>query len=647
MSSRRKPAASRREALPRPANTPLRFLLATALVLAFLVHVAALWYPFVDDDVSQIQLNPHVQSWQFLPRYFTADVWSQTGCGSNYYRPIFLVWLRLNHSVFGLEPMGWHAAAILLHVLAAFLVYLLAARELNDKIAGGFAAAIFAVHPITLESVAFVSGATESLQGVLFLGCLLCHFKGSRRSPAGRPGLQWDGRRPEAGHRKAWRAAALLLFALALLNKETAIILPLFLVIYEARESRRSSVAGRRPGAAGVPAGDPPAWNVKRETKNVFRALAPYLAVIVVYLAVRAIALHGIAPGMKHASTATVIATWPAVLWFYVHKLAAPWPLSLDYGLGFTTRLGLRNFGLPLAALLALAAGLWAWFRRDQRIATVCAWFLIPLLPAVAGILRFDRGQLVHDRYLYLPLVGFAMLCALALRSLSLAIGRWPLARNAEPSSQRQTDTADGQRIPLIQALALLLIVSVFGITTVKYIGNWSSDMAVYTHALAVSPDDSYAHNSIAEQLFNHRQFDEAMAEFKKALDIDPQNTFSRTSLAQAYGYFGRWDDEIAQMRIVAGQLQSSCAYANLADAQQKIGHLAEAESYWRRALALSPCPPHGHWSMAQVLRQEGKLAEARAQYQAEMAEPSDDPIPGLREQIDELDRMLGSPSSH
>jgi cytochrome c-type biogenesis protein CcmH/NrfG len=338
----------------------------------------------------------------------------------------------------------------------------------------------------------------------------------------------------------------------------------------------------------------------------------------VAYLTVRAIVLHGMAPGTKFAPPATAIATWPAVLWFYVHKLAAPWPLSLDYAVGFTSHIGLRNFWLPSAALLAIGAGLWAWFRRNRRVAMPCAWLLIPLLPAVAGTLRFAQGQLVHDRYLYLPLVGFAMLCALALRQL--------------PS--------------LVQVTALLIILGVFGIATAIYIGNWSSDMAIYSHAVTVAPGNAYAHNSVAEQLFNRGRFDEAFDQFKQALAIDPENAYAHTCLGQAYGYFGKWAEAIPQMRMAAQLANSACAYINLADTQRRAGQLPEAEASLRQALALPPCPPHTHWTMAELLRQEGKLAEARAEYQAELAEPSENPVPDVSQQIDELDQLLRLPAS-
>jgi len=644
MSSRRQTAAGTDEMVPRPRITPVRLLLPTALVLAFLTHLAALWFPFVDDDEPQIVMNAHVQAWHFLSRYFTADVWSQMGCGSNYYRPIFLLWLRLNHSAFGLNPMGWHVAALLLHVLATWLVYLLASRVLNDKIAAGLAATLFAVHPITVESTAWVSGATEALEGVLFLGCILCYLRGSSRLSAvgsrpekatgsRRPSVV--GRRPDEGGLRAWRIGALGLFVLALLAKETAIVIPLLVLIYEARFQGFKVSKFQSPRV-------PHTASVRRETGDggrgtatlgtVLRVLAPYLAVLAVYLAVRALVLRGMAPGHKYVSTATALATWPAVLWFYLHKLVAPWPLSLNYSLAFTTKVGLRNFWLPIGGLLAVGAGLWTWNRRDRRVALACAWLLIPLLPAVAATLRFDRGQLVHDRYLYLSLVGFSMLGAIAIRSL--AGSPRPSALGLRPES------AHDQRLPLMQIGALLVLLCVFGITTAKYIGYWSSNMALYRRAVAVAPNNAYAHNSLAEQLFNHMQFKDALSQFQQALAADPQNTFARTSLAQSYGYFGQWQEAVVHLRYAAQVAPTACAYSSLADAQTQAGQWAPAEESLRHALALPPCPPSVHWALAELLRHQGRTAEARKEYEAELAEH---PTPQVRQQLEELDR----PANH
>jgi Flp pilus assembly protein TadD len=200
-----------------------------------------------------------------------------------------------------------------------------------------------------------------------------------------------------------------------------------------------------------------------------------------------------------------------------------------------------------------------------------------------------------------------------------------------------------GLRLPAVQTVALLVVLGIFGITTAIYIGNWSSNLAIYSRAVAVAPDNAYAHNSLAEQLFNHMRFNDALSQFRQALAADPENTQARTSLGQSYGFFGQWADAARQLRVAAQLAPTACAFTALAEAQRKAGQLPEAEASYRHALALPSCPPHTHWAMAEMLRQEGKLAEARAEYQAEQAES---PAPDVQQHIDELDRLLRTPLS-
>jgi tetratricopeptide (TPR) repeat protein len=635
MTKRRK-LSGKQEKIERPLpNIPARILLIAGVVLAVLTHIAALSFPFVDDDGLQIQSNLHIQSWRFLPQYFTADVWSHTGCGSsNYYRPIFLLWLRLNHMFFELDPTGWHFAAILLHVLAVWLVYRLATEVLNDQVAAGFAATIFAVHPITVEGVVWISGATEALSGVLFLGCMLCYLKGSRRPSAVglRPEEAKDqgSLRPEEGRSGVWRVASVGLFAVAMWAKETAIVIPLLVLIYEVR------FQGFKFFGAGA---EPRELKTTKRIRNVAFGVAPYVAVLATYLAVRLRVMHGMAPDkIRSAAPATAIATWPAVLWFYLRKLVLPWPLSLHYSLTFVSKYGMREVVLPCIALLAIGAGLWAWSRREPRVLITCVWLLLPLMPAVAATLRFGPWQLVHDRYLYLSLAGFSMLGALAIRSLAGKTS--PVPRRPSPESRRM---GNGQSVSLNEGLILVGVLAILGITTVSYTGYWSDGLALYSRAVAVAPDSSVAQNALGEQLISQGRLDEGLKHFQQAIAADPQYFSSRLSLGHAYGGLGQWTNAVAQLRIATQLRPTACAFANLADAQRRADQWTEAEYSYRYAMTLRPCPWHLHWALADLLRAEGRLAEARKEFQSDLDEPADSPVPGVREQIEELDRRLQS----
>src|SRR5207247_697512 len=137
------------------------------------------------------------------------------GFPGNYYRPLFLLWFLLNYTLFDGWPPGWHLTSVLLHALASLLVWL-TARRLVGPSAALIAGAVFALHPIHVEAVAWVSGVTEPLLAVCLLGSFWSHLHSVE-------GGADSGR---------WRALSLLAYALALSSKETAVVLPLLLIAH-------------------------------------------------------------------------------------------------------------------------------------------------------------------------------------------------------------------------------------------------------------------------------------------------------------------------------------------------------------------------------------------------------------------------------
>jgi 4-amino-4-deoxy-L-arabinose transferase-like glycosyltransferase len=283
----------------------------------------------------------------------------------------------LNFKLFALETAGWHATSLLLHAATTVLVYFLARRDLKDQAAAVFCATIFAVHPIHVESVTWISGVTEPLMAVPLLGCILCF------------------RRWQDGNDRRWYAASLLLCALALLAKDTAIIIVPILFFYEWLRPREA-VPSQRLCAVAL-------------------AVAPFAALTVVYVVVRAWVLRGFVPGMveEHATKMQVLLTLPSALWFYFCKLVWPSSLSVYYPFGFVIKPGFANFVLPTLALIAIFVGLWMWSRRQPEAVPACVWLLLPLVPPLIGLGR-AVPIMVHDRYLYLPSIGFA--CCLRWR---------------------------------------------------------------------------------------------------------------------------------------------------------------------------------------------------------------------------------------
>jgi Tfp pilus assembly protein PilF len=580
------------------ANIP-RLFLGLAITLALLAYSGALRFRFVYDDTVQILQNSHLQSWRYLHWYFTRDVWSHAAShAGNYYRPLFLVWMRLNYQVFGANPVGWHATTLLVHLAVIVLVYLLVAHELEDRIAAGFAALLFALHPIHIEGVAWISGVTEPLMAGLWIGSFLGY-------------LRW-----REGKGKAWAAVSLALFALALLVKETAIVLPVLVFLREWKAlsaDRRGILSG--PG--------PVAPDGKGNLCRAAVVCVPFVVIAALYLIVRTLVLGGVAPSPgNNAGAMTVVLTWPAIVVAYLQKLIWPWRLSLFYVVPFVTKCGFRNFVLPLMILLATGTGGWWASKRQPKVFLAGAWLLVPLLPAIAATFRMERGELVHDRYLYVPSVGFVMLCALGLRCLQ--------------AGRRKLFT-----LPAAQAVGICVMVCALGVATAVQNVYWASDLILYSHAVSRSPQSTPARTLLANELFKRGQTQAALRLYEQALADDPDDWKAHWMLSLALMDLHDWPQaEQHLLRTTQLRTDNPTPFLVLGLAQGTEGKLAQAEASLRHAIALPPLPPRVHFGLATLLQQEDRLAEAREEYQAELAV---DPHSDAQQKIQELDRKLAS----
>src|SRR5579872_4704881 len=195
-------------------------LLWFALAATFLVYAGALSYPFVYDDVPQIVMNPRITSWSYFPSYFSTHVWAHVpvGINPNYYRPVFMIWMLVTHTLGGMESWVWHFSTLSMHLLATFLFYRLALRLGRDHTEAGIAAIFFGLHPIHVESVAWVSGVTDPLLAIFMMLAFLSYLGYMDMEQTGLPALRLI-------LMNVW-------FLFALWSKEVAIVLPAIVLLH-------------------------------------------------------------------------------------------------------------------------------------------------------------------------------------------------------------------------------------------------------------------------------------------------------------------------------------------------------------------------------------------------------------------------------
>jgi protein O-mannosyl-transferase len=591
-----------------------RLLLALALAATFVVYVGTLRFDFVYDDHEQIVENFRIQSWRYVPGYFTEHLWSHLSPKDpgNFYRPLFLLWLRLNHLAFGVRPAGWHFTTVLLHLGVTLLVYLLARRLLNDRGSAGLAALIFGIHPVHLEAVAWVAGATEPLLGLFFLSSFLCYLK----------------RREGGRRRRLWGASSLVLFALALLAKETAIALPFLVLAWE-------WIFGR---AAGEPASLATARSTSEQKAPLMMTaplrslgrlavvLAPYVALSAAYLALRLRVLKELSHAFTPLPFHTLLLTAPSLLWFYFRNLIWPSGASAFYDLPYVTAPGLSQFWIPAAAVAVAAMGLAWWSRHSRAIAFASLWMLVPILP-VLDVRVFPEGDIVHDRYLYLPSVGLAIIAACAVVRLKAALPKW-LGRQAT------------------QAAAVIGLTLLVGFGAVEQSLSWADDLVLSYRGIRVAPRSVYAVNNLANAMLARGHPDQAIGLYEKALRLRPNFWESNYNLGLVHYKAGHLEDSERYLnRAIQINPFDPREFVCLGFARLEAGRAEEAAALMRYAIELRPDAANSHMALGVVLKAQGRLEAALEEFkQASALEPE---RASARAQIAEIEvRLRNSPGS-
>ncbi|HEX8190939.1 MAG TPA: tetratricopeptide repeat protein, partial [Pyrinomonadaceae bacterium] len=523
-------------------------------------------------DTDQIVNNEQIRSWWNVLHAFTTDVWSFTGgkvtnvVPPPYYRPLFTVYFTAGYKLFGLWEPGWHLLNLLVHTTATVLVYRVL-RRMNAGVAvAGFAALLFGVHPAHVESVSWVSGIPDPLAALFYL-----------------PALLWYVRHRQEARGRGWLALSIAFFALSLLCKETAIVLPAVLFAWELAQGGGGWTARLRDAATRV---------------------APHAAVVALYLPLRYAVLGKF--GWKHPFMTDVPdwAIWmtvPQVVVRYLQHLAAPFDLSLYYGTSFVRGASDPKFAVPAVILLGLAALLWLCRRRlGAREWVALVMLFAPLLP-VLNLKVFHQEYVVQDRYLYLPSVGFCYLVALLLARLL---------------ERRRTAAL---------AVGALLLAS-YGAATVLQNRVWHDGVALWSRGVEHAPEIAPPHYNLGIALARRGDHAAARAEFLTAARLDPGVAAVHNNLALAQDKLGDEAGAVASLeRALALNPELHEARNNLGTLLFRRGDYRHAREQFEQALRRDPANASVRFNLARTLAASGDHAAAIPLFEGVLAAtPSD-----------------------
>ena len=582
----------------RAGNRWVRLGLLLVLAATLAAYAGAVRFSFAYDDYPVIVYNQRVHSTTFLGQYFTQQVWGNSGDNpGNLYRPFFLTWLLANYKIFGLFPAGWHFTSILLHLLATWLVFRLCRALLGEShtAAALLASAIFGLHPIHVEAVAWVSSVTEPMSACFFLGSFLCFLKFRRVN------------------KLTWMTASVLLFAGSLCSKETAIILPLviafYLLLFSEDKSEEKAANWLTTAAA---------------------TMLPYTVVVGVYLAVRSAALHGFSHPLSQLPIWSSALMLPWTLYFYVCQLLLPVGLSPFYDIDRNHPYRISTLIIPSVVLAAIVLCVWLWSRETESNAPVflSIWFVLTLAPAFGIFMLMSRYEGVHDRYLYLPSVAFAILVAFTWSRLF-------------PRIKLRS------RVVAATAITLLTLIGM-GIATNYQAEYWANDLALFTRGCAVAPLNAMARLNLAAELIRRGRFEEALGHVQIVIRHDP-------ALGEAYSLAGKsafylkeyQEAETYLVRAVHTMGAEPEDVFYLAMSQIYMGKAGDGLEALRNGLLLWPDIPQFHYASGLAFASMGQWLEAREQYREELALHPDNvsALSGLTEANAHL-QLTGSPKA-
>lgn len=551
--------------LQNKTDARLRLFIALGLIV---ITVAAYWPVFGNgfinyDDDRYVYDNPRVQDGLSI----SGVVWAFTSTSNSNWHPLTWVSHMVDTQIWNLRPLGHHLTNLLFHAANTLLLFLLLTRLTGLTWRSAFVAALFAVHPLHVESVAWVSERKDVLSTFFLMLTLLAYVRYAQC-----PGV------------KRYLLVTAL-FALGLMAKPMLVTVPIILLLLDYWPLRRFAreakpVKGRRSVS--------PAPRLLLEKAPLFAfTLASCVVTMVVQRAGGAMnSMEGL-PLTQRVST--VVAGYAA----YILKMF--WPMKLGVIYPYPSD-GLPAWQVVGSAVMLGALTVLFWRARNSRpyLAFGWAWFMVTLVPVI-GIVQVG-SQFIADRYTYIPLIGLFV---------AIAWGVPELVRRKE----------DSPAAVLILPAAVVIVLLSLG--TFRQAGYWKDGFTLFTHTLAVAAPSAPAHTNLGTAYANRGDQDSAIEHFKKALEINPAHANAHFNLGNAYFRKRMYDEAVQAYQVAVEHYQNAAAggsaeaYTNLGNAYQGMRMFDLAEEAYGNALEISPDYLPAVTNLGNLLKETGRFGEA------------------------------------
>jgi tetratricopeptide (TPR) repeat protein len=502
-----------------------------------LITLAAYWpvrnFPFVNfDDDEYVYENSNVQS-GFTPENV---LWAMRSTQANNWHPLTWLSLMLDHELYGDDPGGYHCTNLFLHISNAILLFVVLVNLTGARRRSAIVAFLFALHPLHVESVAWVSERKDLLCALFFLLCIGTYADYSKTG------------------KRSHYVFTLFYYALGLMAKPMIVTLPFVLLLLDFWPLRR--LARLKNHAA--PNEDPAKARSHRSEVQLLLEKIPFVFLSIV---VCLVTLYAQKESVANYPVWTRLAN--AALSYAGYLLHTAWPVHLAFLYPFRTSFSLPALVGSIAFLCAVTiASVKTMFRSPWRFVG-WFWFVGTLVPVI-GLVQVGE-QSMADRYAYIPLIGIFVIIA------------WEAARYV----------SDHPRSKVTVAAVFTAILGVLFILTRQQAGTWHSSDTLFRHALAVTENNHVAHNNLSKVFYENKQLDSALKHFSEAIKIDPTYCAALYNTGYILKEQGKPREALVFLkRAVGADPRYTHALECLAETYEQLGSDSAAKAYYKQAIA-------------------------------------------------------------
>ncbi len=531
------------------------------VVAAFAAFAQVLDCGFINfDDPGYVTNNVHIRD-GLSPK---AILWSFTSTAQSNWHPLTWISHALDCSLFGLNPAFHHAMSLCLHLLSSIVLFLVLDRVTRARWQSAFVALVFAIHPLHVESVAWISERKDVLSGLFWMLTIGAYAR-YRRSPGAGSYLLTLGT-----------------FAAGLLAKPMMVTLPFVLILLDywpfriIQPASTSSVSGKA--------------TLRRQLQQSVYEKIPFFVLslgssVVTYMVQRQGGSMASSDALAFSDrAANALTSYGTYIW----KSLVPTDLAIFYPYP-DAGVPMRELVLAVVVLAVLTIIVWRERVRAPYLIVGWLWFLGTLVPVI-GLVQVGL-QAMADRYMYLPIIGLSIMAA------------WGV-----PALVRQVKI-----YPQIPGAAFTLIVVGMILGTRAQVPYWRDSSTLFEHAVEVTSGNHLALNNLGAALADSGNHEGAVRRIREALRLRPDEILIHKNLARSLAALGEFPEALEQYTwILTHDPSDPVLQARAADILADLGKTNEAVGHYLEAIRLDPADAFSHCRLGELYAQEGKFEEAR-----------------------------------